>query len=308
VARKMKNLLVVVVTFALVIAAFLVGRTSAPASADARATTTPTVTTFSAFYLDIGASESLGFQPTGIPGHNGQRTNTGYANDLILREALKGIALTLDQVGCPGDTVQSILDTSASDACYHAPQTQLTKAIAYLKSQTGPGLVTIDLGFNDIRTCLAANPLNQPCFAAGIAAIQLDLPKIVSQLQAAAGPDVHFVGIEYSDPYLGFYLNGAGGPAQATATLNAMNQVDALLGQIYSAANVDVADVPSLFQMDNNTTTTLDNVGAVPVNVQQACILSWYCYPKPFGPDDHPNEAGYSLIAQAIESVLPSSW
>lgn len=307
-ARKMKKPLVVIVTFALVIAAFLVGRTSAPASAGARTTTTPTVTTFTAFYLDIGASESLGFQPTGISGHNGQRTNTGYANDLLLREALKGVALTLDQVGCPGDTVQSILDTAASDACYQAPQTQLTKAIAYLKGQTGPGLVTIDLGFNDVRTCLEDNPVNEACFNAGVAAIQTDLPKIVSQLKAAAGPDVHFVGVEYSDPYLGFYLDGAGGPAQATATLDGMNQVDALLGQIYSAADVDVADVPSLFQMDNNATTTLDNVGTVPVNVQQACTLTWFCYPKPFGPDDHPNEAGYSLIAQAIESVLPASW
>jgi len=67
VARKMKNPLVVILTFVLVIAAFLVGRTSAPASAGARSTTTPTVTTFSAFYLDIGASESLGFQPTAYP-------------------------------------------------------------------------------------------------------------------------------------------------------------------------------------------------------------------------------------------------
>ena len=307
-ARKTKRPVVVISTLALVVAAFLVGRTSAPASGGDRSTTTPTVTTFSAFYLDIGASESLGFQPTGIPGHNGQRTNTGYANDLVLREALKGIALNLDQVGCPGDTVQSVLDTAASDNCYHAPQTQLTKAVSYLHGQTGPGLVTIDLGFNDVRTCLQANPVDETCLANGISAIQADLPKIVSQLQAAAGPDVHFVGVEYSDPYLGFYLDGAGGPAQATATLDGVNQVDALLGQIYAAAGVDVADVPSLFQMDNNAATTLDNVGTVPTNVQEACTLTWFCYSKPFGPDDHPNEAGYSVIAQAIESVLPASW
>lgn len=307
-ARKKKYLLVVALTLALVIAAFLAGRISAPASADVRSTTTPTVTAFSAFYLDVGASESLGFQPTGISGHNGQRTNVGYANDLILREALKGIALSLEQLGCPGDTVQSLLDTSASDNCYHPPQTQLTKAIAYLKGQTGPGLVTIDLGFNDVRTCLQDNPANESCLAAGISAIQVDLPKIVSQLKAAAGPEVRFVGIEYSDPYLGFYLDGAGGPAKATTTLMGMDQVDTLLGQIYTAAGVAVADVPALFQMDNNTATTLDNVGTVPLNVEEACTLTWFCYSKPFGPDDHPNEAGYSLIAQAIESVLPTSW
>ncbi len=306
----MKYPFVLLVTVVLVGAAFVVGRTSAPASAGTSvgSIVSGKVTTFTAFYLDVGASESLGFQPTGIPGHNGQRTNTGYANDLLLREALKGVVLNLEQIGCPGDTVQSLLDTSNSDHCYQAPETQLTKAVSYLHGQTGPGLVTIDLGFNDVRTCLEDNPLNEACFSAGIAAIQLDLPKIVSQLQAAAGPHVHFVGVENPDPYLGFYLRGAGGPAQATATLEAMDQFDALLGQIYRAAGVEVADVPSLFQMDNNSTSSLDNVGSIPVNVQQACTLTWFCYPTPFGPDDHPNEAGYSVIAQAIESVLPASW
>ena len=74
-----------------------------------------------AFYLDIGGSESLGFQPTGISGHNGERTNTGYANDLLLREGLKGVALQLQQVGCPGDTVQSMLNTTQGRRLLPAP-------------------------------------------------------------------------------------------------------------------------------------------------------------------------------------------
>ena len=44
----------------------------------------------SGFYLDIGASTSLGFQPTGIPANNGKRTSTGYANDLVAYEAKHG--------------------------------------------------------------------------------------------------------------------------------------------------------------------------------------------------------------------------
>src|ERR1700733_1593920 len=50
------------------------------------------------FYLDVGASTSLGFQPTGIPAHNGKRTDTGYANDLVAYEAKRGIHLTMRQV------------------------------------------------------------------------------------------------------------------------------------------------------------------------------------------------------------------
>jgi lysophospholipase L1-like esterase len=309
VARSTKYPVTVIVTLALVAGAFFIGRSSGPPTASAAppiASTTPVK--FTAFYLDIGASESLGFQPTGIVGHNGERTNTGYANDLISREGFKGVSLSLDQVGCPGDTVQKILDTTKNDACYTAPQTQLTKAIAYLKSQTGQGLVTVDLGFNDVRPCLEDVPVNQTCLAAGIAAVSVDLPKIMAQLKSAAGPGVHFVGLEYADPYLGFYLNGSNGPAQATATLVGMNQLDTVLDHVYTSAGAQVADVPEYFQTNNNAPTTISNVGTVPTNVQQACELTWFCFKAPFGPDDHPNDAGYSLIASAIEAVLPKSW
>lgn len=311
VARKTKYPVAVLVTLALLTGAFFLGRSSSTPNAGAASTTTAppsTAVKLSAFYLDVGASESLGFQPTGIVGHNGERTDTGYANDLVTREGLKGVVLYLQQTGCPGDTVQSILNTTKADACYHPPQTQLTKDVAYLQSQSGPGLVTVDLGFNNIRLCLEANPVDQTCLAEGLAAIQVDLPKILNQLKAAAASNVTFVGIEYADPYLGYYFNGTGGPAEATATLVGIDKVDTLLGQIYAKAGIAVANVPSLFQINNNTPTTVDNVGTEPLNVKEACQLSWFCFSSPFGPDDHPNDAGYSLIASAIEAVLPKSW
>jgi hypothetical protein len=261
------------------------------------------------YYLDIGASESLGFQPTGVIGHNGERTDVGYANDLIQRVALNGIALSLEQVGCPGDTVQSVLNTKASDACYQAPVTQLTKAEVYLQAhQADPVLVTIDLGFNNVRPCMEASPLNESCLAAAIAAVQVDLPKIIKDLKASAGPSVHFVGIEYSDPYLGYYMDGSTGPAKATQTLVGMDQLDTVLGHVYTNAGIPVANVPGLFDTNDNDPATVPNVGTLPTNVKDACQLSWFCYSAPFGPDDHPNNAGYSLIAQAIEMVLPRSW
>jgi hypothetical protein len=311
VARKWKYLLTVIVAVALITTAFFFGRNSAGPSSSASAATSLSPKSSqpaTLFYLDIGASESLGFQPTGIHGHNGSRTNTGYANDLLHRLAFQGITLELDQVGCPGDTPQSILNTSQKDACYEPPETQLTKAVAYLRAQSGPGLVTIDLGFNNVRPCMEQNPVNQSCLAAGIAAVNVDLPKIIAQLQAAATSSVHFVGIEYADPYLGYYLNGPGGPAEATATLVGMDQLDEALGTIYTKAGIPVANVPQLFEINDNTPVDLDNIGTVPTNVKLACQLSWFCYGAPFGPDDHPNNAGYSLIASAIEAALPKNW
>ncbi len=303
---------------------YAVGRANAPQAASAASGTTTTTSsgsssgsgsnttvpsTMTAFYLDLGASASLGFQPTGVAHHNGARTDTGYANDLVYREALRGVTLTLTQMGCPGDIVQTLLNTTQADHCYQPPNTQLTKAVAFLQANQGePGLVTVDLGFNNIRVCLNKAPINEGCVAAAIAAVRVDLPKILAQLKAAAGPDVRIVGLEYNDPYLGYYLDGASGPAEATSTLVAMDAMNAALAKIYPAAGIAVADVPALFQTDDTTQVTVANFGSVPANVEAACQLTWFCYGAPFGPDDHPNNAGYSLIAQAIEDVLPAKW
>lgn len=307
--RRLKFLLVIVTALVVVMGAYLVGHAKGAADAGAASATTPTPIKLRAFYLDVGASESLGFQPTGIPGHNGERTDTGYANDLILREAYKGVALTLEQVGCPGDTIQSLLDTSTSDACYTAPNNQLTKAEAYLQAHRADQvLVTVDLGFNNVRPCMEADPVNETCLAQAIAAIQQDLPIVLKDLKSSAGPGVHFIGVDYADPYLGYYVNPSVGPADATTTLAGMDRLDGVLEGIYATAGVPVADVPGLFQTNDSTPVDVPNVGTIPTNVQQACQLTWFCYTTPFGPDDHPNDAGYSLIAEAIEAVLPHSW
>ncbi|HTT59391.1 MAG TPA: hypothetical protein VMF33_05035 [Acidimicrobiales bacterium] len=285
--------------------AFVVGRESAPAAG-----TSTVPIKFTSYYLDMGASESLGFQPTGITGHAGEVTDVGYSNDLVMRERLKGVALTLQEIGCGADTVQALLDTTTrSDVCNQPPTTQLTRAVAYLTAhKSDPVLVTVDLGFNDVRPCMQDDPVNVTCIDQGIAAVQHDLPIIMRDLKAASGPRTRFVGLEYPDPFLGFYLDGASGPARATATLEGMDQLNSVLGRVYANAGAHVAQVPSLFEINDNDVVTLDNVGTVPINVEKACELSWFCDQAPFGPDDHPNVAGYSLIAEAIQDALPPSW
>ncbi|MGC2487023.1 MAG: hypothetical protein WA359_12360 [Acidimicrobiales bacterium] len=303
--RTLKYSLSILVVLALATGAFFLGHGSASAGGASKVPVT-----FTSYYLDIGASESLGVQPTGIPGHNGEQTDVGYANDLIVREALKGVALTLTEIGCGADDVQSLLDTTTrSDVCNQPPTTQLTRATAYLAAhKSDPVLVTIDLGFNNVRPCMQDDPVNVACIDQGVSTVQRDLPIIMKDLKAAAGPHTRFVGIEYDDPFLGYYLDGASGPARATTTLQGMDDLDTVLGRVYANAGAGVATVPSLFEMNDNSTMTLDNVGTIPVNVQETCEFTWFCDAAPFGPDDHPNTAGYALIAQAIEDTLPKSW
>jgi len=300
--RRVRFVATFVIVVAVVMAAYVVQRsfTAPQASAASGATT--------AFYLDVGASASLGFQPTGIVNHNGRRTNTGYANDLLEVEKIKGVTLTLDQLGCPGETVQTILGPAPINQCYKAPQTQMTRAVQFLETNKSEvGVVTIDLGFNNIRNCLAPAVVNEACVSTAVAAVEVDMPKIVSRLKAAAGPNVHFVGVEYGDPFLSHYLDGASGPGDATATLVAMDRMNAALGQTFTRGGVAIANVPAIEQVDNTTRVSIANVGVIPENVWQTCQLTWMCYAQPFGPDDHPNDAGYALIAQAIAAALPKS-
>jgi lysophospholipase L1-like esterase len=301
---------VIRVTVVLVIVVFAVGATAlsvhsnSPANASGSdATAAPSA----GFYLDVGASTSLGFQPTGIPAHNGKRTSTGYANDLVAYEAKRGIQLFLRQVGCPGETTLTMLTTT--DHCYIPPGRQLWAAEKYLKKEgTASGLVTIDLGFNDVRACLLPAQVEAACAAKGLKDVRDDLPKIVADLKAAAGPNVHFIGLDYGDPFLAHYLLGTAEFDDATDSLTVMTTLDNELHSAYTNADIPTANVAGAFRLANTTPTDLAKVGMVPQNVASECAYTWMCTPPPWGPDDHPNNAGYAVIATEIEADLPSAW
>lgn len=259
------------------------------------------------FYLSVGASSSLGFQPTGIPRFNGHRTDTGYVNDIVESEAAKGIHLAIRQIGCPGETAQSMLLTG--DACYKPPGRQIRAATIYLSQHfKDVGLVTIELGFNDVRKCMLTPIVDIACANQGIAYVRDDFPAVLKTLVAAAGPHVHFVGVLYEDPFLADYLNPASGVAQANETLRIFTQLNFELAKVYVAYHVPMANLPGAFQSDNTDPVVTKGFGTVPTNVANACRWTWICTPPPFGPDDHPNNAGYRAIANAVLAVLPKKW
>ncbi len=217
--RRKGALLVAITALAVMVAAGALTRVFLPSVTGA------STTGVSGFYLDVGASASLGFQPTGIVHHNGHRTDTGYANDVVAIEKAKGVVLKLRQVGCPGETAESM--PGAGDHCYTLPNRQLPVALKFLHDNaTAIGLVTIDLGFNDVRPCLNTASVDLTCAQSGIANVRNDLPKVLAQLQAAAGPHVHFVGIEYGDPFLAHYLKGGASITAATQSLQVFFFID----------------------------------------------------------------------------------
>ena len=87
-----------------------------------------------------------------------------------------------------------------------------------------------------------------------------------------------------------------------------LGEPDAATDAAYTAAGIPTANVAGAFRLADVTPTPLAKVGMVPQNVASECAYTWMCTAPPWGPDDHPNNAGYAVIASEIEADLPKSW
>ena len=265
------------------------------------ATSAATVT--SGFYLDLGASVSVGIQPT-AQHPSGSRTRHGFSNDLIAYEASRGVSLSLTELGCPGESVATMVN--GQDGCYHAGDSQLADAIAFLNAHHDQtGLVTIDLGFNTVVPCLRTAVVDPNCVQQSLTQVGLQLTSILTVLKAAAGPHVTFVGISFADPYLARAASGTSGRVHARASLWAISQLDQTLATIYQSQGIPMANVARVFHLHQTSPTNGASGTRVLTNVATVCHLTWMCAAAPYGPNIHPNAAGYEAIADAIIAVLP---
>ena len=255
------------------------------------------------YYLDLGGSASVGFQPT-HDDPDGQPTDTGYANDLLTIERARWHDLQLVQFGCPGETTGTFM--SGGDRCRPAGQTQLSQAVYFLRAHPTTVLLTVDLGFNDIERCLAFHTVDEACLTRRLDLINQQLPPILATLRAAAGPTVRMVGVGHFDPYLGDYLHRGSDLAFSEASITAILRLDETLHAIYVAAGVPMAAVGQAFQMTQSQPVDLAGVGDVPRNVERTCDLTWMCTSNSPRAKQHPNDAGYQVIAQAIAAVVPA--
>jgi lysophospholipase L1-like esterase len=264
----------------------------------------------SGFYLDLGGSSSLGYEPTGLLTKDGQLldkpSNNGYANDVVKLES-SNISLTLTKLGCPGETVATLL--GEKDHCYKLPVTQMLLALKFLTAhQDDTGIVSVDIGFNDVQPCIETADVEVQCVDAAKQLVTTDLPKVLAKLRGAAGPNVHFVGLEYPDPFLARYILSASERSYATQTLNVITELNQELTDIYNHADVAVVDVPSAFSSSDASPTRMPDGDVVPKNVAEICAYTFMCRAYPWGPDDHSNNLGYQLVARAMVRALPSTW
>src|SRR5262249_49886301 len=149
-----------------------------------------------------------------------------------------------------------------------------------------------DIGGNDVLLCVFHQ--DQGCLDAALTSVASNLATIVSRLRDAAGPDVPIVGMNYYDPFLAFWFSD---PAAAHITEQMVVHVNDVLESVYSSGGNPVADVETAF----STTDFTLQPNALPLNVERVCAWTWMCSIA----NIHPNTAGYVVIANAFEQVLP---
>ena len=261
--------------------------------------------TTSAFYLVIGASDSLGVQPSpSSPG--GQRTDHGYANDVVAAEAAQGVTLDMTQIGCPGETTFTMMN--GGDHCYSAPATQLSTAIDFLSAhRSDTGLVTLDLGFNNLLPCLVHGALDATCVDNLLPQVRLDMTTILTALKAAAGPNVTFIGIDHFNPYLASAVGGPSGRIIASDSVHPLTALNRTLYDVYGSFGIAVAHAAAAFHLaDSDPVRTSPGI-RVPGDALHVCALTYMCRAQ-HAPNFHPDSRGYRIIAGAILAALGPRW
>jgi lysophospholipase L1-like esterase len=236
-----------------------------------------------------------------------QPTDHGYANDLVAMEAARGVSMDLAELGCPGETLGTFIN--GGDRCYSGGDTQFSDALAYLRAHYGEaGLVTIDLGFNDLRPCLGGLSVDATCISQSIATLKAQLTGIVGTLKAAAGPDVTFIGVGHYDPFYASVIRGAKGTAFAARSAQVMRTLNDALRSVYDSYSIPFANVAEAFHDHAKAVMRLSSDRTVSGNAAASCALTWMCAPAPYGPNIHPTDAGYQVIADTIGALMPPAF
>jgi len=265
------------------------------------------------YYVSLGTSLSVGVQPTS--GGTLLLSNNGYADQLFdrIRPAFDTAVaqpreLRLIKLGCPGETLG---DMTNGGSCPYIAGSQLDAAVDFLTDNPGKvHLVTIDMGGNDFRNagCIVT-AVDQVCIDAVSEQISTDLTVVLTALRNAAGPNTTIVGMNYYNPYLAAWLEDIAGQTLAMESALAVAVAMDILGTTYTDEGMLFADVADAFDSGDFFTMVPSSQpppnDVLPLSVANICEFTYMCDPAPVGPDIHARTAGYSLIADAFEAVLP---
>ena len=266
------------------------------------------------YYVSLGTSLAVGVQPTstgilfisddGYPDQLFDSLKTDFEASGANRE------LRLVKLGCPGETLDDMIN---GGLCPYVAGSQLDAAVDFLADNADKVfLLTIDMGANDFRDAdCVTDAVDVDCVNAVSGQIATDLATVLAALNDAADPATAMVGMNYYNPYLSSWLDGADGQVLAAASAQASVILNDALAATYATAGIAMADVYEAFESDDFVTMVSSSLpppnDILPVNVANICTFTYMCDAPPVGPDIHANVAGYSLIAETLLEESPAA-
>jgi lysophospholipase L1-like esterase len=250
------------------------------------------------YYLALGDSLSQGVQPDASG--TSVRTSHGYADQLYAAMRSRQPGLRLVKLGCGGETTVTMIH---GGICSYAGGSQLAAGDRFLRAHRGRvSLVTLDIGANDPNSCITEPSAIKlaACAGSSMPRAAANLATILRQLRRA-GPRARIIAMNYYLPALAAWRNGVGGQLLARGSEVVVTGYNALLTRVYRTFGAGVADVSGAFHTsDFSPRVTVPGLGPLPRNVAAICRWTWECAPSPRGPNEHPNQAGYQVIARAF--------
>jgi lysophospholipase L1-like esterase len=233
-------------------------------------------------YLALGDSLAFGVQPNGDFTH-------GYVNDLfqiLQNEGTKDVT----NLGCPDETSTTFINGGCPFAPPGTPA-QLATAVAFLRTHAGKvSPVTLDIGSNDVLQNITFTPsgctVNTSQFNADLARLDSNLtgtilPALLAALTVKGRVTGSIVMMTYYDPFQNI----------CPASLPFTQILDQHLATDVSGFGI-IVDVFGAF---GGATTPNLNI----------CTYTWMCTPPPLGPNIHPTDQGYSVIADTFAAAIP---
>lgn len=278
------------------------GTVALPAVSQAAGTAKP-------YYLSLGDSYSIGYQPTSTNPGGG---TPGYTAFVASAEGMK-----LRNFGCGGATTTSLLDSvgcgdpASMHAVAYPDTTQEQAVLSFIAAHPGRvGLITVSIGGNDFDSCSTAS-----CVESAMPTMESNIKSLVGALSSvlAANSDssTSIIGLTYPDVDLGLYVYPTNPPSsadvsQAQTSVTAFDDlINPTLSESYASVpqgsfvNVTSAPFKEATSGDDTNLSTLENLppyGEIPVAVAEICTLTWFCAQG----NIHATTKGYNFIGRLI--------
>lgn len=264
----------------------------APSTPPATATPSPSATEETpepgGVYLALGDSLAAGYQPGGA-----ELRDSAYPALAAGRLARDGVDLTVENLSCSGESTQTFLE---GGRCDFAEGSQMAAAESLLEERDGEvALVTIDIGGNDLRTCIGRDlVVDEGCVDEGLGSVDTNLPEILERLRAAAGPEVPVLVLGYYNPWLAASYIGEGEEQLAVAS-RAYTALDRAIRSTAEDEGAVPVPLTSAFRLDDESPTTFGG-REVPTNVAQVCTLTYICTEL----DIHLTDEGAAVVGRVV--------